>query len=355
MLTRRTVIATSMAATICGPSWAEVGAASYLSAAKVTEDQHSLFGLKKSGEIAFEVPLPERGHAAAAHPLKAEAVAFARRPGRFAMVIDCASGEVRHRLSPPEGRHFYGHGAFTADGSVLLTTENDIHSGMGRIGLWSVNENYRRMGEVSSGGIGPHDIIRLPGGDFAVANGGIRTHPDTGRQKLNLSTMRPNLTYLDSDLRIATVVEPDDEMRQSSIRHLAVNRDGLVAAAMQWQGDLFEAPPLLALSDGNGPLQFADEMNPAWRGMNGYAGSISFNADGDQVAVTSPRGGVTVGFTLTGAKVLEVRAPDVCGLAPMGRGFLVSNGTGKLMHLDPAGTALMATTPVSWDNHIVPL
>ena len=56
-------------------------------------------------------------------------MAFARRPGTFALVIDCAEGREVARLHTPEGRHFYGHGAFTPDGGLLFTTENAIEDG----------------------------------------------------------------------------------------------------------------------------------------------------------------------------------------------------------------------------------
>ena len=43
----------------------------------------------------------------------------------------------------------------------------------------------------------PHEILRFPGSDtLIVANGGIQTHPDTGRAKLNIERMLPNLSYL---------------------------------------------------------------------------------------------------------------------------------------------------------------
>ena len=32
---------------------------------------------------------------------------------------------------------------------------------------------------------------------FAVANGGIETHPDYEREKLNLATMKPNIAWID--------------------------------------------------------------------------------------------------------------------------------------------------------------
>ncbi|HBM41824.1 MAG TPA: DUF1513 domain-containing protein, partial [Sulfitobacter sp.] len=63
---------------------------------------------------------------------------------------------------------------------------------------------------------------RLPGGDtLVVANGGIDTHPDSGRAKLNIPTMRPNLTYI-NDRRILEQIELPHDMHRNSIRHLAV-------------------------------------------------------------------------------------------------------------------------------------
>ena len=139
-LSRRTVLSATSAMFLCGPTWSDTRDVKFLGAGKTGEDEHRLFGLTRRGEILFDIPLPARGHAAAAHPIKTEAVAFARRPGRFAMVLDCAQGAVRKTLVPPDGRHFYGHGAFSSDGAILLTTENDIDSGEGKIGIWLIIE-----------------------------------------------------------------------------------------------------------------------------------------------------------------------------------------------------------------------
>ena len=56
--------------------WADVGNPIALSAALSPDGQHVLVGLTAAGAITFEIPLPARGHAAAAHPDVAEAVAF---------------------------------------------------------------------------------------------------------------------------------------------------------------------------------------------------------------------------------------------------------------------------------------
>ncbi|MEC7299045.1 MAG: DUF1513 domain-containing protein, partial [Pseudomonadota bacterium] len=145
MTTRRGFLASLLAAsTMPRLSWADAGNPAYLSAAREGDGGYALFGLSETGADVFRIPLPGRGHAATAHPTAPEAVAFARRPGTFALVIDCVTGHVAHRLESPSGRHFYGHGAFVAGGDILCTTENDIDSGEGRIGFWSRREGYAR-------------------------------------------------------------------------------------------------------------------------------------------------------------------------------------------------------------------
>ena len=83
------LLATGLAPQI---SWADAGRPRFLSAAREENGQYVLCGLSELGEILFKLPLPDRGHAAASHPSRPEAVCFARRPGRFAFVIDCMTG-----------------------------------------------------------------------------------------------------------------------------------------------------------------------------------------------------------------------------------------------------------------------
>ncbi len=356
MTTRRHLLA-GLAATALVPraGWAGAGSPAWLAAARDGAGAYRLFGLSEQGAAVFSVPLPARGHAAAAHPKRPEAVAFARRPGTFALVLDCAAGRVAAELATPPGRHFYGHGAFSADGTRLYTTENDIAAGRGVIGIRDAARGYARIGEIESGGTGPHEILRLPGSDMlVVANGGIETHPDTGRAKLNLPTMRPNLTYLAPDGRVLETFELPDELRLNSIRHLAARADGLVAAAMQWQGEAAEAPPLLLLHRRGAAPRLAAAPFAARMAMQGYAGSVAFSGDGARVAITSPRGGQAHLFDAdSGAFVGAHAAPDICGLAPAQGGFLATTGTGRLLPLDGTGPAVRH--PVAWDNHLIAL
>lgn len=356
MMHRRGFVASLLAvSTAPRLGWAAVGSPSFLAAARDPDGSFALYGLDTNGASTFRVPLPARGHAGAGHPSLAEAVVFARRPGAFAIVLDCARGQVLHRLTPPEGRQFNGHGVFSADGAALFTSEQRSDTSEGVIGVWDAAGGYTRYDEFPSGGIGPHDLRLMPDAEtLIVANGGIATDP-TDRRKLNVPTMRPNLKYLSLSGSTREQVELEEDLRQNSIRHLAVRHDGLVGFAMQWEGEPGSATPLLGLHRmGNAPLlaeaPLADEL-----AMQGYAGSVAFSGDGSEIAITSPRGGRVHRFSDDGVFLAALSRADVCGIAPMDRGYLASDGLGGLISISTTVPTPLARADCAWDNHIVAL
>ncbi|MEO9780836.1 MAG: DUF1513 domain-containing protein [Sedimentitalea sp.] len=355
MQNRRRFLTTALAASALPKlGWADAGAPAYLAAAREPDGSFALFGLSRTATPVFRIPLPGRGHAAAAHPHAPEAVAFARRPGQFALIIDCKQGQIIHRLSAPDGHHFYGHGVFIADGDILCTTENDIGTGAGRIGLWSRKDGYRRIGEFSSGGIGPHDILRLDGDVLAVANGGIRTHPAHGRAKLNLDTMRPNLSYLSTSGAMLEQVELAPELYQNSIRHLAAAPDGTLAFAMQWQGDVADPVPLLGLHRRGEQVILAHADLVESIAMQGYAGSIAIDGSGTHIAITSPRGGRVQIYDRSGNLRSVQRRADACGIAPrIDAGFTVTDGLGGTWSLTDDRLEPVRRSDLAWDNHLI--
>lgn len=345
---RRAFLATLAAA--CAPrlTWAEVGSPSFLAAGKVGED-FFLHGLSPTGQSLFRLPLPGRGHAAAAHPTRAEAVAFARRPGTFALVIDCGSGTVRHRLTPPDGQQFNGHGVYSADGMLLMTSEVVAEGSEGRIGLWDTLD-YSRLTDWPSHGIGPHDIRLLPDGRLAVANGGIQTDP-VDRTKLNLETMRPNLAILSADGTLTDQIELPDLLR-NSIRHLALSGDA-IAFAMQWEGDPDEAVPLLGLwTPGSAPRLCEPAPDEAYT-MQGYAGSVA--ATENRIIITSPKGGAAMMFAADGTPVATHYRADLAGAARLGGDFALTDGLGALWQADDSGLTALGIGQTLWDNHLVAL
>lgn len=345
---RRAFLGTLAAALAPRVTWADVGEPAFLAAGK-RDEAYFLHGLGAAGDSLFQIALPSRGHAAAAHPTRAEAVAFARRPGTFALVIDCAGGAVLHRLSPPDGMQFNGHGAFSADGSLLMTSEVVAETSEGRIGLWDT-ARYTRLTDWPSHGIGPHDIRRLPDGRLAVANGGIRTDP-VDRQKLNLPDMRPNLTLLAEDGVLLDQIDLPD-MHQNSIRHLALHGTG-IAFAMQWEGDPAEPVPQLGLwTPGQDPVLFVPPEVEAFA-MQGYAGSIAATAT--RILITSPKGGAAMLFASDGSHVATHRRADLCGAATHAGTFTLTDGGGAVWAADDQGLSPLAAGETQWDNHLVGL
>ena len=69
-------------------------------------------------------------------------------------------------LTPVDGNFFCGHGAFSADGALLFTTETVAESGDGVIGVYEARGLYARVGEMPTGGMDPHDIRLIRDGRF---------------------------------------------------------------------------------------------------------------------------------------------------------------------------------------------
>jgi hypothetical protein len=132
---------------------------------------------------------------------------------------------------------------------------------------------------------------------------------------------------------------------------------------MQWQGDITERMPVAACVD---PAGKAEEIvEPMGQGretigaMRGYAGSVAVNTLSDQIAVTSPRGGVlqicSRLATGDGHDIRNRRVADVCGVASFGTGFIVTTGEGVIALHSQAGEVRRIRHPVQWDNHLVAL
>lgn len=116
---------------------------------------------------------------------------------------------------------------------------------------------------MPSHGIEPHDIRMLTDGHtLVVANGGIITHPDSGRARLNLERMDSSLVYLDSrDGGLLGQWRLPARWKLLSMRHFTVNDQGDVAIGMQYQDDDTTAP-IIALHRFGQPIRLLDLPAP---------------------------------------------------------------------------------------------
>jgi hypothetical protein len=353
---------------ISRPGLAQTGADRLYVNAYGSPQGFGLAAFAADGGLRYTLPLPQRGHSFTHSPDGRTGVAYARRPGSFALVFELASGRVRHRIAAADDRNFCGHGAYTADGRLMFATEVVASAGDGVLGVYDVRDGYRRVGEYATHGLDPHEMLLMPDRrTLVVANGGILMRSDMPRLKLNIPDMAPSLVYIDSrDGSLLAKVTPAAELHQLSTRHIAIDRRGRVAVAMQYEGPESDDVPLVALHDPAGRAEFGYLPMPAAEkvALKQYCGSAAIDRTGRYLAVSSPRGNRVLVWDLaqdTMPMIASVPLDDVCGLGASGEpgGFMLSAGTGEreIWMRGSERPQMLAGVDhgLQWDNHMMPV
>ena len=286
---------------------------------------------------------------------------FGRRPAFESALVDFQTHSSQ-TLSATAGRHFDGHGCLSANGDVLFTTENDYDGVRGVLGIRD-SQTFQHLGEYDTHGLDPHDVHLMPDGKtLVVANGGIQTHPDFGRRKLNIATMQPSLVYLD-----AATGKKLDEYRLPdhllSIRHLTVTAQGDVGAALQYEGDLYRQQPqsLVAWQHHGKDLQLLNINQATVSPLNGYMADLAFDPQQRILAVTASRANHVTFWDIEKQQFLSAYSltePSGITFITATRQFLVTGATGEMYTMNTSDTGINATKlhynpELLWDNHLV--
>lgn len=312
-----------------------------------------------------QVRLPDRGHDLTYSAQSGMIVAFARRPGNFAVAFDIKRRWPPQKFTTPSGRHFYGHGVFSADSRLLYTTENDFENAAGIIGVYDVGAGFERIGEHLSYGVGPHDINLLNDGrTLVVANGGIETHPDSGRDQLNLATMRPSLTYVDCNTGdLLEHHETKFDLHKLSIRHLDVAARDTVVFGCQFKGPRSQQVELVGFHKRGKELIFLPTEPIISRALRHYVSSVAVDSRGEIAGITSSRGQQVIFVDVQKQSLIGIRSfSDVSGIAAhSSSGFILTGGHGDMaVAIMPSSTFVQAERARfqedwGWDNHAIAL
>ncbi|MBN0985899.1 DUF1513 domain-containing protein [Amphritea pacifica] len=337
--------------------------AMFTAAAKGRDGHYHLYLIGQQGELMLDHILPARAHHTEVHPQLPLLACIARRPGTFIDIVDYQQQRLVKRIIADRGRHFFGHGIFSDDGRWLITTENEINSGQGRVVIRAMAQDYAIIADYPSYGIGPHELVQQPGSAvLTVANGGILTHPDHGREKLNLDSMQPSLVRL--DLRSGNRLEQQQlpaAQHQLSIRHIDTNHQGTTVIALQYQGAPGHNLPLVGVHRPGEALQLLRAPDPVNLAMKDYCGSARCDHSGRFAAVSAPRGGLITFWDLQKNQFISsIRSRDGCGLAATDSPaeFIISAGTGRCVRYNlEHGTTerLPLGFTAAWDNHLTAL
>lgn len=354
----RRAFLTGMAALVSAPAWAGLAARSgeaiQLAATWQAGSGYQLGILEFADSLAIRARLdiPTRAHDLFQEPA-GTLLAVARRPGDWLLRWNREGEALAWRWIEPR-RAFAGHVLTSMDGRTIYTTELDLDSGMGLVGVRDAATLEKRA-EWATQGMDPHMLTwdaNQPG-TLIVANGGVPTQPETGRIKRDMEKMDSSIVRLDAatgDLLGQWRLEDS----RLSLRHLAWNGQSgkpVLGIALQAEHDEAAAKanaPILALFDGRTLRTVEAPVSLA-----GYGGSIAPLGDG--FAVGCPR---SQGVAVFGAEAFRtlVSLDEACPLATA-QGKLWAGGRGQLMAMaeDMGQTGSGQVPGIRLDNHWIAL
>jgi hypothetical protein len=316
-------------------------------------------------KVSAALDVPTRAHGVWAER-GGTLLAVARRPGdwllRWRPVGEGSAKAIAWAWADPD-RAFNGHVIAGPGGKTLYTTETNLETGQGLVGLRDA-ATLEKIGEWPTHGMDPHELLLDGDGSLVVANGGIPALPETGRLKIHMDRMDASLVRLDTrngallgQWRLAD--------KRLSLRHMAWGRAPaagsarVLGIALQAEHDDTAAKttaPVLALFDGQ-KLQTC--AAGAGQVLAGYGGDIAWAAGG--FAVGCPRAnGVAVWQAdgrWTGFFPLE-EACAVASASTAGEADTTLWAGGRLVALMRDGTGRTASPVlknVRLDNHWTPM
>lgn len=314
---------------------------------------------QQAGQLAIQSALsvPTRAHGVWVEAGQGDGtlLAAARRPGDWLVRVRLADGKALAWHWMEGGRAFNGHVIASADGRRLYTTETDLETAEGLVGVRDA-ATLEKIDEWRTHGMDPHELLLDADGTLLVANGGIPTLPETGRVKVELHRMDASLVRLDTrDGSLRGQWRVAD--RRLSLRHIAWGRDeggarvlGIALQAEHEDAAARAAAPLFARFDGRA-LQVFGGAQP----LAGYAGDIGFAAG--RFALSCPRAQGVALWRADGRWAGFVPLADACALAPDTldgqAAHLWASGAGAAQPLiDPAQAAApLRVQGLRLDNH----
>ncbi len=330
-----------------------------LLAAWQTPDAHHL-GLVEidaaQWRVTHSLALPTRAHGLLVEP-SGSLLALARRPGDWLLRWHPATGETQWHWIEGD-RRFNGHAAVNPLGDTVWTTETDLETAQGRLGVRD-SSSLEKTAEWSTHGMDPHALMvlpqslgRIPAGSLMVANGGIPVLPETGRAKGDLSRMDASLLALSPQTGAVL-----GQWRLSdpflSIRHLAwdpvSHRLGIALQAEHPDPAERLAAPVLAVWDGEQLLPSVPQPD-----LQGYGGDICAQPGGGFV-VSCPRANAVALFTPSALWSRTLSYREGGALARQGEQWWASGQEGVLRvapnQPDHVARAAADAERVQFDNH----
>jgi hypothetical protein len=360
-LTRRHCLLVAAGSAFLPSAWAEAPRPAARLVAAWEANNHYWVGLIAVEDNIWSsqpsVSVPTRPHALLVEQ-GGTVLAVARRPGDWLLRWRPGTTQAQQWHWIAGDRRFNGHAIACANGAHIWTTETDLDTAQGLLGVREAR-SLEKTDEWATHGMDPHEVLVLPeqlgvfpAGTLLVANGGIPTLPETGRSKRHLDRMDASLVAL----------SPKDGERLGqwrladpylSIRHLAwdsrYKRLGIALQAEHPAPEERWRAPVLAVWDGERLIPTAEPSD-----LRGYGGAVAASPGGGFL-IGCPRANVVAAFDSQARWSHNLALPDACAVAVSADQWWAAGSTGVLHagpdRNSPTLLARASTTVPRWDNH----
>jgi uncharacterized protein len=310
----------------------------------------------KRWRVNRSMAVPTRAHGVMVES-SGSVLALARRPGDWLLRWHPRTGETQWQWIGGD-RRFNGHVVASPQGDTLWTTETDLETAQGRLGVRD-SRSLEKTAEWATQGMDPHALMvlpqalgRIPAGSLMVANGGIPALPETGRAKRDLGRMDASLVALNPQTGAVLgqwrLADP-----YLSIRHLAWDavskRLGIALQSENPDGALRQSAPVLAVWDGEQLLPSL--VQPM---LQGYGGDICARPGGGFV-VSCPRADALALFSPSAVWTSTQPHRDSCALVAHD-GQWWASGSDGVLSVAPSRDSVVALAAapeerIQFDNH----
>jgi hypothetical protein len=258
-------------------------------------------------------------HAIALKPDQPTLMAVFEKKGPGACEIDLNSMELTRVIETVPERHFYGHGAYSADSSLIYCTESYLDDFKGIIAVRDAG-SHQILGEFPTYGEEPHECQLIDGGKvMVVTNGGGRPGGEA-----------PCVTYIDvQSEKLLERIELTSEIINTG--HFAIADDGslIVVSAPRAGLDLTDNGGVSIRVAGKSMQTMTEPADIVAR-MKGEALSVAIHEKSGIAAVAHPDGGMVTFWSMQKAefiKVMDFPRPRGVTLNRDGSAFFISYGS----------------------------
>jgi hypothetical protein len=264
------------------------------------------------------------GHGVSVDPSRPHEAAVFEKKGPGGCRIDLREGKLIAPITTAENHHFYGHGAYSSDGSLLYATEAVIDDDYRGALVVRDAKSLQLLGELPTYGTSPHDCMLVDGTTMVIANGGGPIHGGA----------MPNVTYVDvkSETLVDRVDLTDPRFNAGHLARTGAGDLAVGSAPREGLPNPHQQLGALTLVPHGKPPATLRKPDDVTGNMRGETLSVAIYEPSALVVATHPDGNMVSMWRLDGSFVKRLDAftePRGVTLTLDQRFFVISHKLGK--------------------------